>query len=68
MQEMFRALVIRSTEPHAGLLLHLIIDGAEKSMCGIPKFRLGAGSIFDEVVCPDCIARLRNHHGAGTED
>jgi hypothetical protein len=67
MQEMVRALVIRSTEPHAGLLLHLIIDGAEKSMCGIPKFRLGSGSIFDEVVCPDCIARLRNHDTADTE-
>jgi hypothetical protein len=62
--ETFRALVIRTGDTSEGPLLHLVREGAEASLCGKPAVRLGPGGMFDELVCPICIAWLRKDGAA----
>ena len=51
----YRALVKRSGGPSGASLLHLIREDAEASLCGIPRYHLSSGGMFDELVCRDCI-------------
>jgi hypothetical protein len=40
------------------LLIHLVRDGSEASLCGLPKVALGPVTTNDELVCPQCIEWL----------
>jgi hypothetical protein len=39
----------------AGALAHVIHDGADESLCGIPRSALSPYEDLDEPVCPKCI-------------
>jgi len=54
----FRALTHRTSGPSAGAQLHLVADGAEASLCGISRIQLGQSGLFDDQVCPDCLAEI----------
>jgi hypothetical protein len=58
MSRNYRALIKRGARPSGGTLLHLIREDAEASLCGIPRSSLTSGGLFDELICPDCVARL----------
>jgi hypothetical protein len=51
----YRALIERTGGPSRGLLLHLIRDDAEASLCGIPRSSLTTGGQFNDVICADCL-------------
>jgi hypothetical protein len=52
----YSALMIRAG--HGDKVLHLVRDGAEASLCGLPRSALGPGSDATELVCEDCIEWL----------
>ncbi|HEX2646876.1 MAG TPA: hypothetical protein VHO95_06585 [Candidatus Dormibacteraeota bacterium] len=54
----YRALAARAGGPDKGWLLHLIKDGAEASLCGLPRSSLGIANMSGERVCPDCLEWL----------
>jgi hypothetical protein len=47
---------ISGADSRAGL--HLVRDGAEASLCGIPRTSLGAAGYGVDVVCGDCVEWL----------
>jgi hypothetical protein len=58
MSRNYRALPKRGSGPSGGTALHLIREGSEASLCGIPRSSLGSGGIIDELMCPECIESL----------
>jgi len=50
------ALVLRAG--HGDKVLHLVRDGSEASLCGLPRSALGPGSDTTELVCETCIEWL----------
>jgi hypothetical protein len=54
----YRALVKRSAGPTGGSPIHLVRDGAEASLCGLPRVTLGPVGTMDELMCPACIEWL----------
>ena len=55
MKRLYRALIVRAIDPPGGSVLHLVRDGSESSLCGLPLSTLGTGEAEDGRVCPDCI-------------
>jgi hypothetical protein len=51
----YRALVLRSAGHSADSQFHLVRDGAEASLCGLPLTTLGPGEAELGRVCADCI-------------
>ncbi len=51
----YRALIMRSSGPSGGTLLHVIRENAEASLCGIPRAALTGSGLFDELLCADCL-------------
>jgi hypothetical protein len=52
----YRVLMLRAG---GDVLLHLVRDDSEVSLCGIPRAALGQPSpSVSDVVCPDCIEWL----------
>ena len=48
--------VVANFGPQAGALAHLVREGAEASLCGIPKSALAPYEDLDEPICASCIA------------
>ena len=55
MKRTYRALIVRAANPPGGSVLHLVRDGAEASLCGLPLATLGTGESEGGRVCPECI-------------
>ena len=49
----YSALMVRAG--HGDKVLHLVREGAEASLCGLPRATLGPGSLNIEQVCETCI-------------
>lgn len=45
----------RSGTERQGAVLHLVRDGAEASLCGLPRSSLGPSEDCPQVVCGSCI-------------
>ena len=63
----YRALAARAGAPDNGWLLHLIKDGAEASLCGLPRVSLGAGNAAGDRVCADCLEWYPKRIAASTK-
>jgi len=63
----YRALIQPSSKPAGGRALHLIHDGDEASLCGIPRAQLGQGGGFDDLVCEECIEWLPKRRDFSTQ-
>ena len=50
------ALMVRAG--HGDKVLHLVRNGSEASLCGLPRSALGPGSDMTELVCETCIEWL----------
>lgn len=55
----YRAMIVRSSGPAGGTLLHIVGNTAAASLCGIVVERLGPGGLFDTVICQECIEAVR---------
>ncbi len=54
-----RAMVMRSGGPSGGAAqIHLVTDGSEASLCGLPRASLGPVGTMDELMCEPCLAAL----------
>ncbi len=63
----YRAMVRRSAAPSGDVLIHLVRNGSEASLCGLPKVALGPVGTSDEVVCPKCIEWLPKRMAASAQ-
>ena len=45
----------------AGAIAHVVRDGADASLCGVPLSQLGVFEDLDEPVCQKCIAEHARH-------
>lgn len=50
--------VIARVGPQAGAIAHLVRQGAEASLCGLPRNALGDYEDVDEPICPRCVEWL----------
>ena len=52
-----RAMVKKSGGPSGGAAhIHLVRDGSEASLCGLPRESLGPLGTMDELMCEPCLA------------
>ena len=61
----YRALVVQATGPRDPSVFHLVVDGAEASLCGIAESSLGPGDAVGQRVCPECVDWLRRRKDSG---
>jgi len=55
----YKAMVKRSGGPSGGAAqIHVISDGAEASLCGVPRSSLGPIGTMDDVLCQGCVDAL----------
>ncbi len=52
----YLALMVRAGDGHK--VLHLVREGSEASLCGLPRSVLGPGSDLTELVCETCVEWL----------
>ena len=48
--------VVAEVGTHAGALAHIVHEGAEAALCGLPRATLGSYEDLDEPVCASCVA------------
>jgi hypothetical protein len=60
----YRAWIVKHAGPGGDYLVHLIRDGAEASLCGLPRSTLESGGIACDRVCPICIEWLPRRESA----
>jgi hypothetical protein len=60
--------VIARVGPQAGSIAHLLHEGAEATLCGVPRAILAPYEDLDEPICSRCIEWLSKQPNSGRKD
>lgn len=57
--------VVAEVGPQAGAIAHIVREGAEAALCGLPRATLGSYEDLDEPVCSSCVTWFSRLAGRG---